>query len=382
MYCGSINLSKLQSHEILNLLLSSDELGLQHLVITYIQDTLFENHDFIIKNIIEITESTYQKKSLDKLWDFCLQHICDKPDRLFKSTKFLTFNPFILEIILKRDDFLVSKEIIIWENLLKWACGQNPIIQQDINKWNKNDFTVMERRLSRFISFIRFYHMSSEDFLLKIYPFKELLPNDLIKNIFEYHMVPNNRKNIDILPLRKNGSIIITSKHFAIFASWIKKQNYSYYNDRIIPYGFKLIYRASRDGNTAATFHEKCDNKGATIVIVKIENSEKIIGGYNPLDWKAEIGHSGYSKSTKESFIFSFTDRDNFQTAKLSYPNNYHHAIMSMPNNGPIFGYFDILSRNNNNWENRNCTNPRAYSIIGIPQTFRVNDYEVFQVIE
>lgn len=29
--------------------------------------------------------------------------ICFKPDRLFNSTKFLTLNPFILEIILKRD---------------------------------------------------------------------------------------------------------------------------------------------------------------------------------------------------------------------------------------------------------------------------------------
>ena len=44
MYCGSVNLTKLQSREILNLLLSSDELGLQPLV-TYIETTLVENHN-------------------------------------------------------------------------------------------------------------------------------------------------------------------------------------------------------------------------------------------------------------------------------------------------------------------------------------------------
>src|SRR6266496_1602208 len=212
MYCGSVDLTKLQSREILNLLLPSDELGLQPLVI-YIQDTLIENHyDFIIKNIIEITELTYQKKSFNKLWEICLQKICNNPNRLFESAKFLTFNPSILEIILKRDDFFVSNEIIIWENLLKWAYGQNPVIKQDINKWSKNEFTVMERRLSRFISSIRFYHISSEDFLLKVYPFKELLPNDLINKIFAYHMVPNNRQNIDIQPHR-NWSAIITCQH-------------------------------------------------------------------------------------------------------------------------------------------------------------------------
>ena len=165
MYCGSIDFTKLQSREILNLLLPSDEIGLQPLV-TYIQETLIKNHyDFIVKNCIEIIELAYQKKSLDKLWGLCLQKIDDNPDHLFKSTKFLVINPSILEIILKRDDFCIYNEIDIWENLLKWACGQNPVIQQDINKWSKNEFTVMERRLSRFIPLIRFYHISSEDFL-------------------------------------------------------------------------------------------------------------------------------------------------------------------------------------------------------------------------
>src|SRR6266487_2297099 len=156
MYCGSVDLTKLQSREILNLLLPSDEFEL-HPLVTHIQETLTKNHeDFIIKNILEIVELTYQKKFFNKLWDFCIQEICYKPDRLFKSTKFLTLNPAILEIILKQDDFIIDNEIVVWENLLKWMCKQQPVIQQDINKWNKNDFTVMERRLSRFIPLVRF----------------------------------------------------------------------------------------------------------------------------------------------------------------------------------------------------------------------------------
>ena len=143
MYCGSVDLTKLQPREILNLLLPSNEFELQPLV-TYIQETLIKNHfNFIIKNILEIIELTYQQKFLIKLWDFCIQETCCEPDRLFKSTKFITLNPAILEIILKRDDFCIDNEIIIWENLLKWMSEQQPVIQQDINKWNKNDFMVM-----------------------------------------------------------------------------------------------------------------------------------------------------------------------------------------------------------------------------------------------
>src|SRR5438034_2004949 len=112
----------------------------------------------------------------------------------------------------------------------------------------------MERRLSRFIPLVRFYYISSEDFILKVYPFKELLPNDLINNIFAYHMAPNNEQNIDIQPHRKsrNDSVIITFQHFDIFSSWIEKKNNSYYDGRNIPYSFKLLYRASWDGFTAA----------------------------------------------------------------------------------------------------------------------------------
>src|SRR5207247_3765901 len=122
---------------------------------------------------------------------------------------------------------------------------QNTNIKKKINKWNKNEFTVMERIISIFIPSFIFYHILSEDFLLKVYPFKELLPNDLINNIFAYHMAPNNRQNIDIQRCRKSryDSVIITCQHFDILASWIEKKIGPYYNIRNIPYSFNLLYR-------------------------------------------------------------------------------------------------------------------------------------------
>ena len=126
--------------------------------------------------------------------------------------------------------YITNNEITIWEKLLKWICEQQPHIQQNINKWNKNDFTVMERRLSRFIPLIRFYYISSEDFLLKIHPFKEILPNDLINNIFAYHTLPNNKLNIERQPFRFAYSNIINSHHLSIFANWINKKETLHYN--------------------------------------------------------------------------------------------------------------------------------------------------------
>src|ERR1700751_4923294 len=105
----------------------------------------------------------------------------------------------------------------------------------------------------------------------------------------------------------KLDSALIKPEHITIFSSWIDKKDSSHYNKKNIPYKFNLLYRASRDGNTTKAFHEKCDNKGSTIVVVKIPNSEQIVGGYNPLFWDT----SNNRNSTNESFLFSFTNRNN-----------------------------------------------------------------------
>ncbi|RIA94091.1 hypothetical protein C1645_818557 [Glomus cerebriforme] len=177
----------------------------------------------------KLLELTYRKKFFIKLWDYCIQESCNNPDYLLKSTKFLNLNPAILDIILNRDDISINNEITIWKN--------HPIIEQDINKWNKNDFTVMERRLGRFIPINRYYSISSEDFLLKIYyPFKELLPNDLINNIFKYHIVSKNKLNINMQPPRYPKfvySTIIKSQHLNLFSRLIDKKENLYYNHKL-----------------------------------------------------------------------------------------------------------------------------------------------------
>lgn len=69
-------------------------------------------------------------------------------------------------------------------------------------------------------------------------------------------------------------SLIITILLF--YQVGLKKKNESPYDESNIPYDFKLLFRASRVGNTPTDFHAKCDNKEATIV--KIPHSEQILG--------------------------------------------------------------------------------------------------------
>ncbi|RGB38433.1 hypothetical protein C1646_665387 [Rhizophagus diaphanus] len=380
IYCGKIDLAKLQGPDVLKLLIAVDELKLQTLIICIQEYLIKHQHEFLQQNPTEILEMVYQHEAFTDLWNYCLEEICAKPDILFNSEKFINLKAPLLELLLKRDD-LSLHEIDIWNNLIKWCFSQNPSIQQDVKKWNKEAVVIMERTIHRFIPSIRFYHISSADFITKVYPFKKVIPKDLVNNVLLFHMAPDEQLNISIQSPRKTrciyDSIIVNNKHFAIFSSLIEKKNQFYYNENTIPFNFNLLYRASKDGNTNTAFHKKCDNKGATIVVVKVSNSEQIVGGYNPLYWDS----SNQWKSTYDSFLFAFVNKDNLQSVKAGYSNGNPYSIGCYSYNGAQFGGGSDLYFNNGTWYS--YQNDYSYPKIDIPENeFKADDYEVFQVVK
>ena len=58
---------------------------------------------------------------------------------------------------------------------------------------------------------------------------------------------------------------------------------------------WSLCYRATRDGWSSYTFHSKCDNKGATVTIIRV--GSYIFGGYSDVPWGGKI------KCLKISFL-------------------------------------------------------------------------------
>ena len=52
-------------------------------------------------------------------------------------------------------------------------------------------------------------------------------------------------------------------------------------------YKWKLLYRASEHQYSAESFHEYCDNKGSTLIIIK-SNGGWIFGGYTTKSWDGE----------------------------------------------------------------------------------------------
>src|SRR5688572_10421859 len=96
----------------------------------------------------------------------------------------------------------------------------------DPTKWNKDDIIKIERSLYRFIPLIRFYDIEPADFFYKVYCYKDILPQDLIHNLLEFHIVPNVKPKTNVVLRKPNlkiklDSTIIESNNIPFFASWI-----------------------------------------------------------------------------------------------------------------------------------------------------------------
>jgi hypothetical protein len=232
-------LKNLQGPDVLKLLIAVDELVIQQLI-SHIQEYLINHQtEFLHQNPTGILETVYQHETFTGLWNFCLEKICEEPKILFNSDNFTNLKAPLLELLLKRDD-LNMDEIEVWESLLRW-CFIQQNIENDSTKWSKEDITKIERSLYRFIPLIRFYDISPTDFFYKVYCYKEILPQDLIHSLLEFHIVPNMKPKTNVAPTRKNlkfklDSTLIKSDHVSLFASWIDKGDSSYYKNKNSPY--------------------------------------------------------------------------------------------------------------------------------------------------
>ncbi|RIA92258.1 hypothetical protein C1645_820944 [Glomus cerebriforme] len=377
LYCGQLELSIENGSDILKLLIAADEFGINTLS-EFIQEFLIDNlKEFLENNPNEILEIIFQHEALTTLKDDFLETICQDPDVLFGTDKFLTLPEQILELLLKRDDLSLD-EIDIWDNLIAWGHAHQPTVNKDPSVWTKFELTLMENTLSKFISLIRFYGMPSEEFYDGVMPYEDLLPKKLRNEILKSYLAPRKLIGSFILPsrttLNKIDSIFINVKHLALFAGWIDKKDGAL---KKIPYIFNLILRGSNDGFSSADFHAKCNNKGATIIIAKIKKTNRLIGGYNPLDWSGSC-----EKSTPDSFIFSFEDYNDVSTGEIGRVITKSHAIRCFNDFGPIFGSYnrgsnDIMVSKDGKWSSV----PNSYPDLNIPRNFEIDDYEVIQVV-
>ena len=119
----------------------------------------------------------------------------------------------------------------------------------------------------------------------------------------------------------------------------------------------ELLFRKTKDGSEIKNFHEKCDNKGNTIIFIETKKGNKF-GGYTTLSW----GGSG-SKKDKSAFLFSFNNKEKYISQNdndsiycssyygPTFGTKYKQQVVGFPpiGFGYRFGYNELLYNSNNN---------------------------------
>ena len=72
----------------------------------------------------------------------------------------------------------------------------------------------------------------------------------------------------------RESTILMNVEHRKILKGWLPETMVG---------EWRLLFRASRDGFAASTFHSKCDNKGPTVTVVK--SGANIFGGFTEKGW-------------------------------------------------------------------------------------------------
>jgi hypothetical protein len=145
----------------------------------------------------------------------------------------------------------------------------------------------------------------------------------------------------------------------------------------------RLLYRGSRDGFEAFKFHEFCDNKGATLTVIR-STSNHAFGGYASQSWNSKVE---YTKAVG-SWLFTLTH--NGPAMVKAKPGDIRHMGHYFYY-GPIFGSghdLSVYDGCNSNTESY-ADGDKSYDIQGRdPRTylcgsgkFQVSEIEVFQVI-
>jgi len=304
------------------------------------------------------------------------------------------------------------EEIDIWTSVMQWATEQVPGLVNEPNSWSSEDVTTIRAIISDCMPHIRFFNISSEDFHEKIVPYDELLTKELRRDIMLYHFKKDYKPNFTVLPPRKSqaatsvninvsdedckpsdinsdmDSIIINKQQAAWISQKIMESNTTNQRDQRTSgtnnnfHKLTLLYRHSRDGSVFENYRHMCAEKGPTVSVGKVLNTEEILGGYNPISWKpiSVISGEGEWFSTSESFIFSL-DKDKSENHIVSPVVNNEYAIGESRDGYPWFGTGDLVF-GGEDYDYDGFAKQGAYRIAirSGSELFKWADWEVFLV--
>ncbi|XP_011066219.1 PREDICTED: uncharacterized protein LOC105153173 isoform X1 [Acromyrmex echinatior] len=328
----------------------------------------------------------------------CFTFIGENAMDTVKTTAFCNLPKDAL-VKLISSDYLGLEEEDVWRAVLNWAKYQAGVTQPT-QHWTEEERIRVCQHLSGVINHVRLLLIDSQVFAEEVEP-TGAVPIEMSLERYEFFN-----------PDRSSGSKFLRYRYAALPNKYSEVCSDKRLQPRVSPFlfpgsqilsrdkvgfqrvlnqwygvtkqGWRLVYRASTHGYSAASFHRHCDNVCPTYVIVLGVRGE-ICGGYSDVPWGKTNSKAQYITSEK-SFLFTLTNNQDvpptkFDIVKKSFAICYH------PDIGPIFGAgADLLIASNCNVNKESYSNlPHSYDgdhasnqLLMGDYHFSVIDYEVF----
>ena len=110
------------------------------------------------------------------------------------------------------------------------------------------------------------------------------------------------KKRDDEIMKKINTKIFKEKKEIDFLEKRLKRDEPMLKNKTII---YKLLYRATEDGNSAESFHRKCDNISGTLTVIKTTKGFRF-GGYTEMTWNTNNGET-VNKKDKNGVGFCYS---------------------------------------------------------------------------
>ncbi|RHZ89562.1 hypothetical protein Glove_13g195 [Diversispora epigaea] len=213
IYGATVNLEKVETSIIFDLLMTANQFQLEELT-TRLQT-------FLIKN-----ESSWLKLNFSKIYDsgfrtqfqnYCNDIIAKHPNLIFESNNFNTLPEAALVSIIQRDD-LQLEESKIWDYVIQWGISQNNTLPSNIDDWIEKDFQILKNTLQQCLPHIRYFQISKENIMQKVFPYSQILDKKLWADILK-HSMSFDKKSITstILPPQDSCRAIHYCNNVACF---------------------------------------------------------------------------------------------------------------------------------------------------------------------
>jgi TLD len=140
-----------------------------------------------------------------------------------------------------------------------------------------------------------------------------------------------------------NTSVVLSHVSEAVRAEFITKVRTEWLPTK----KFRLLYRGTRDGTTPKAFHDLCDMKGPTLVLIVAQSPKMpvcVFGGYAAKRWERG-GTSTFAPESRvdarDSFLFTVVNPFGDGVVKMPINQSSHdvkRALVCKAGFGPTFG--------------------------------------------